>query len=500
MPVPFKGSSASDWLESTKTILTEPLFDGIWRCFQETTIPLRDEDVKDESLGDFVSRRFGQRVADNLLSAVCHGIYAGDIYKMSARTLQSRLWHLETRDREREPGILLELFSDMVNHHMLESTGIAQDYRRNVLSQLSKDALPRRAPNRTAFANLSVYTFREGLRQLTDALEQELRSNKNISIIGSTTVEQVIFHKNEHQMSVRRKSSKAAAPSMYDYVISTLGPQQMKQFLISNKNENVTGRLDPKVTAACEHSNASVNVMVINLYYSNPNLLPESIRGFGYLIPRSVPAEQNPERALGVIFSSETSGRSEPFDRRRAPPFFADVTWDDKLNGPIHIWPEAEEHHQDPEIVAQDTAPGTKLTVMMGGHWWSDWAADDIPSEKQAIEMAQTLLRRHLDIQEQPAVAKARLSHNCIPQYPVGYPQDMATIHEALLAYQGRFKVAGPWWQGAPGMNDCVRSARQTAWAIRDQKDEVTGLQDYMKESWVVTHLRTRKTITQHTR
>lgn len=84
----------------------------------------------------------------------------------------------------------------------------------------------------------------------------------------------------------------------------------------------------PRVDLSPLAHNPSVTVMVVNLFYSNPSLIP--VRGFGYLIPRSVPLEQNLECGLGVVFDSESS-------------------------------------------IGQDTASGTKVTVILGGHWWSDW-------------------------------------------------------------------------------------------------------------------------------
>ncbi|ETI19578.1 protoporphyrinogen oxidase [Cladophialophora carrionii CBS 160.54] len=475
MPTPLKGASFSDFLESVHTVLTEPLFDGFWNIFKEPWASLRDEDVKDEPLGDFISRRFGKAVTDNIASAFYHGVYAGDIYQLSARTLATMLWHLESRNRDEKSSILLEVLADRLNRRGIARADIVRHQQRFAAALNSPDAYLRRVPNPEIFDGLSVYTFKHGLAQLTAALEQRLRQTKNITILESSAVEEVTVEKGQDRLRVWSKSSATASPVMYDYVVSTLSPQCMQQFFLSDNTRNAAAKVDEKVNAACQHSNKSVNVMVINLYYSNPNLL--SIRGFGYLIPRSVPVEQNPERALGVLFGSETSGR---FDSPVIVP-----------QGP----------YDGPDVVQQDTATGTKLTVMMGGHWWSEWAASDLPTEKQAIEMAQTLLKRHLNINEQPAVAKARLNRNCIPQPPVGYAQDMATIHDALLStYNGRFKVLGPWWQGLPGMNDCVRVARETAWAIRDQKDDLTGLQNYMRESWVVTHLPTRQATIEYTK
>lgn len=173
--------------------------------------------------------------------------------------------------------------------------------------------------------------------------------------------------------------------------------------------------------------------MVVNLYYDDPELI--KIPGFGYLIPQSTPVDQNPERALGVVFSSQTSP-------------------------------------------GQDTAPGTKLTVLLGGHWWSDWAASDLPDERKGVEMAKSLLRRHMNITDQPAVAKARLQRNAIPQYTVGHAERMVGLHNKLLEeYGGRLKITGAWHTGV-GVNDCIRSARLTALSASIPND-YTGLAKY---------------------
>jgi oxygen-dependent protoporphyrinogen oxidase len=43
----------------------------------------------DESIHDFVRRRLGPRIANELISAVVHGIYAGDTRKLSGTIILS---------------------------------------------------------------------------------------------------------------------------------------------------------------------------------------------------------------------------------------------------------------------------------------------------------------------------------------------------------------------------------------------------------------------------
>ncbi len=178
----------------------------------------------------------------------------------------------------------------------------------------------------------------------------------------------------------------------------------------------------------------SVTVMVVNLYYSNPSLLPA--RGFGYLLPRSLAFDQNPERALGVVFDSDAT-------------------------------------------IGQDEIPGTKVTVMLGGHWWDEWIA--YPDEEQGASMAKAILQRHLGISEEPQAVHVGLQTNCIPQYTVGHHSRMAQAHEALKRFNGRLRVAGNSYTGV-GLNDCVRSAREVAMGLVEGRDEKTGLEFFTKD------------------
>lgn len=180
-----------------------------------------------------------------------------------------------------------------------------------------------------------------------------------------------------------------------------------------------------------------VPVMVINLYYAEPNLVP--VRGFGYLIPQSVPMEQNPERALGVVFGSETS----------------------------------EGQHN----VSQ---PGTTLTVMMGGHWWKEpiqYEDGDFPSESDAIDMARNVLERHLKISKKdhtPLVATARLQKDAIPQYKPGMVDDiLSLLSELETGYNSRLDVGGASYHGV-SVNDCIRVGWLAA-ANRDANGKQTS-------------------------
>jgi oxygen-dependent protoporphyrinogen oxidase len=177
----------------------------------------------------------------------------------------------------------------------------------------------------------------------------------------------------------------------------------------------------------------AVTVMVVNLYYSDPNLLPE--RGFGYLIPRSIPFEQNPECALGVVFDS-------------------------------HV------------VTGQDTVSGTKLTVMLGGHWWDGFSS--YPDEEEGAAMAKMVLHRHLKVDVEPEAVNVGLHRECIPQYVVGHEKRMRTANSELMnGFRGKLKVAGNSYTGV-GLNDCVRAARDVVMGIK-RGERTTGLESFVE-------------------
>ena len=459
--------------QTISSFLREPVFSGaLSSLLAETAVSPRQASLQDESVGDFLRRRFGKPITDNIASAVFHGIYAGDIYKLSARTLLPGAWRMEKRDPE--GGSVLAEFAELafrrqslLQGHKLETLryleGMAKAKGERVISQ-------RMAAIMSA---TSVFTFQNGLGQLAEALGKRLLESANVTIKLGCPVSSFNYDPPTKKITLAdvpgsRHEDVKNLP--FDYVVHTGHP-----VVISTSLQG--GKVPVQSTA---HATTLTNlkapsVMVVNLYYSNPHLLPPQYNGFGYLIPRSIPVHQNPERALGVIFSSATSGPK---------------LQGHKVDLSQHMAVDTPDVHSS-FFCSQDTAPGTKLTVMLGGHWWSEWSNSDMPSEEAAIAMAQTLLERHLGIKTSPTLAMARLAKDAIPQYQVGYRGHMATLHQALVnKFEGRLKVAGPWYQGGVGVNDCTRRAKDVSVWIREGWDEVTGLQGYVGEEewWLADH------------
>ncbi|KAG8532645.1 uncharacterized protein KY384_002522 [Bacidia gigantensis] len=414
--MPGPGSSI---LASLTSILREPLFEKtLSHVLSEAAVQPRPEDLEDESIGSFISRRFGRGIADNIVSALFHGIYAGDIYKLSARTIIPSLWHTESHHNSIMVGMLSMLFgggrpiSDEDFLLLYDFNGPLRN-RRNHSEEARKS---------------SVFTFHGGLGRLVSRLEAKLCESPNVFIHKQTAVS---FDVNESDPE-GGNLEEAHGSRDFSHVVSTVSSSALGQCL--GDHRIASNLLETK----------SVTVMVVNLVFANPSILP--VQGFGYLLPRSLPYEQNPELALGVIFDSDATPR-------------------------------------------QDTAQATKVTVMLGGHWWDDW--HDYPDEEQGASMAKAILKRHLSIEEDPIVIRVSLHKNCIPQYHVGHDGRMASLGQELeRAFSGKLRVAGSSYTGV-GFNDCVRAARDVALGLTTGQDK-TGLDTFVrgrKWSWLQPHL-----------
>ncbi|KAI9739111.1 MAG: oxygen-dependent protoporphyrinogen oxidase [Cirrosporium novae-zelandiae] len=403
-------------------LFTEPLYSGLLSgLYHELNTPKRPQSLDDESIGDFFSRRLGSDLlVNNLMSAMIHGIYAGDIWKLSARSLLPLYWEAEDT-----VGSLAEYH---VNVTFGWKPGMILMEDQKLLSILNNETRMAGGyhANLTNMNQTMVYTFNHGMEQLVIGLKKALLA-EGVNIRTQTKVEGLkVDTKGE---SVKLMSSQTNNPKpritteVFSHVVVTTSPSDVSPLPKPVFEYGITVP-------------SSVHVMTVNLYYPTPHLKP----GFGYLIPQSVPFDLNPERALGVIWDSNVA--------------------------PQH-----------------DSKPGTKITVMLGGHYWSGWTS--FPSENEGVEMAMTILARHLGITEQPLLAEARLHRNCIPQYEVGHEKNMKKLRETLqVEGKGRISVAGASYKGV-GLNDCIRSAYDTTRGIVEN-GWMTGLEGLgEKKHWV---------------
>ncbi|KAI9332669.1 hypothetical protein BDR26DRAFT_1010480 [Obelidium mucronatum] len=227
----------------------------------------------DESIASFVARRFGRHVADSLVSALVHGIYAGDARVLSVRACFPFLW-----DAERKHGsVLLALLKDALSKKPKEVFP----------PELSSDGIKFIQRIKAC----SVYAFKNGLQTLTDAIVKDLKQNyPNVSILTNTRVSKIELVKgtknDDNDSSMVRVTTESGQILESPHVISTISSGILQHVLPS------TSRLPALLSV-----NPAVSVAVVNLTFANPNVL--SLQGFGYLVPQT-----EKSNVIGVIFDS----------------------------------------------------------------------------------------------------------------------------------------------------------------------------------------------------
>jgi protoporphyrinogen/coproporphyrinogen III oxidase len=183
--------------QSLQKILTEPIFKGfIPGAAMEHFRPQRNHDLEDESVGSFLKRRFGNtHIGDNLTSAIIHGIYAGDIYQLSIRSLMPQLWYLEGLHgsltvalKERViDGKYLTRYEDLI---------VLEEFRHR-LSDIAWD-------EKRPYA--SVYTLKQGIGALSDALVAALKPNPKVRLKTSDKVKKISFDTKTNSLKVITES------------------------------------------------------------------------------------------------------------------------------------------------------------------------------------------------------------------------------------------------------------------------------------------------------
>ena len=228
----------------------------------------RPLNLQDESVGSFMSRRFSPNLAQNMLSAVLHGIYAGDVDRLSVKSLFPKLWRNEATHGSLIRGMLTtknkaEIIDDVI---------------------LQAELTPENAELMKKIENASVYSFKDGIETLSRALVAELTENPNITIETSADIGSIKYSPEDTNLPF------SLAGGKHSHVISTLYAPVTNSLLSPAHRIPALAQIE------------AVTVLVVNLYFATSNLLP--VQGFGYLLPKSITAAANPHKALGVIFDS----------------------------------------------------------------------------------------------------------------------------------------------------------------------------------------------------
>ena len=141
----------------------------------------RSSTLADESVGSFFSRRVDPRIANNLVSALMHGIYAGDVWQLSAKSLFPLPWYYEGQ----EGSIARGLYERTLRPAGAPFTMMPVRDRDMLMDFKNQNLEPEFA---RSLATCSVFSFRNGIQQLVDRLAETVQKNDQITIKLNTSV------------------------------------------------------------------------------------------------------------------------------------------------------------------------------------------------------------------------------------------------------------------------------------------------------------------------
>ncbi|OAX36623.1 Protoporphyrinogen oxidase [Rhizopogon vinicolor AM-OR11-026] len=232
--------------------------------------------LEDESVDDFLTRRFGSEFARIFGSALVHGIYAADSRELSVRAAFPSLWDAEERGR----GSVM--------------TGFLHSSRGSATAEVD-DAPYQLGDVEEQMRGVSVYSFSQGISALVNALVRELRAHKNVRLLGGVSANGLRMNRRTAQFEITTSSRETLRAT---HVVSAVPLPSLNALLTPNTPL-------PHLTA-----NPYSSVTVVNLVFvvsPGHTLHPE---GFGYLVPRAVSGHAE-NTILGCVFDSSSMSAQE---------------------------------------------------------------------------------------------------------------------------------------------------------------------------------------------
>nr|XP_003700992.1 PREDICTED: protoporphyrinogen oxidase [Megachile rotundata] len=257
-------------LFTKNTLLNRPLTYHLWKDFKARKVT-----KDDESVYNFMERRFGKDLPEKLIAPVFCGIYGGDIHELSAKSCMTSLFEAEQKHGSIVKGLIFNKFHEILKKKKETETKPETDTEINIKPNKPPSQLVQRAKTEV----WRIWGIEGGFEQLPQKLAKNI-TERGINIKMQHTCEKLTFNKDYVELTVNGKNEK------YSQVISSLPAKNLAN-LVQEQHPHLSKEL-------C--SIPTVSIAVVNLQFSE-NVLP--ISAFGVLVP---PKEKIP--ILGVLFDS----------------------------------------------------------------------------------------------------------------------------------------------------------------------------------------------------
>ena len=344
---------------------------------------------QEETVEQFFTRQFGAEVTQRLVSPFTSGVYAGDVAQLSARAAFARV-----ADLEAQYGSVF--------------AGLWQAPRPQP-DPISPEVHPQ--PRRGQLGNL-----RKGLQQLPETLADHLGSQLRLGWQVQSL----------RAVGLTHGSDSTPVPDRPRYQLQIQTPTGIQQLqaqvvILTVPAYSAAEILTLPIPQASEllRQIPYPPVAVVALGYPE-TALPQPLRGFGHLIPRSEGL-----RTLGTIWSSCLFADRAPQGYHLLLSFIGGAT--------------------DPDYVRQHQVP--PLTELSAAQ-----RAEIVHQELSQVVLTQAV---------QPQILGEKLWLRAIPQYTLGHRQRLHQIDQILRSWPG-IRLCANYWDGV-SLGDCVKRANQEA-------------------------------------
>lgn len=215
--------------------------------------------MQDDSIYNFVERRFGKEIADYAIAPMICGICAGDAKEISVKFLMKTLFEWEQSHGGVMKGFMKSIFRSK-SGDTLE------------LSDLARKAQEEK---------WNVYSIKGGLETFPTALCDHLKNNK-VDIQMNTKIEEIDF-------------VDSSTVLMKNNIGETLQAHHVYSSIPSHALAKLVNKQHPELAKSLNEI-PFVTVGIVNLFFEAEQLITPA---FGFLVP---PIENSP--ILGVVFDS----------------------------------------------------------------------------------------------------------------------------------------------------------------------------------------------------
>ncbi|KAK6200305.1 mitochondrial protoporphyrinogen oxidase [Scheffersomyces amazonensis] len=411
------------WKFIRDTAIVRPTL--LWGLLKEPFVKKPHEnDSTDESIESFFTRRLGTSVlTDSVLSAIIHGIYAGDVARLSVKSILPSVRKLEI-----DHGSLGRALVAKKSKSEPKTSGLSPALTQ-YQHQLSPDAnLEELSLSLKKFPMLALAG---GLQTLPNSLYEYLSSQSNVQFHFHSDISQI-----DPVKGTVTVNSNQSSVVQYDHIRSTISTKALAKVL----------QVAPAITEQLR-SLEYVSVFLVNIYTRTPTLIPKNGHGFGFLVPK---LNGNNHNLLGVIYDSDVEQNIIPLDGER-------------------------------DAGATKSSSYNKITLMMGGHYYNN---KTIPSSGVNIRIVKDILTDFLNIdlshknliirdeaaieskqvgelEENDILISYNLHQDCIPQYNVGYEQLKQTMLDEFA--NTKLSFGGMAFGTGVGVPDCVVDSLQAS-------------------------------------